>query len=117
MPTKRIDIDKDVWIEIIEEKENKIFERKEINGIIHHELKSTPSRISIRRKVANAYNKDLSTVFVKSIRTNYGQGMSNVHIHIYYLPEHAKKYETQYIVDRNGGFTLEESQENKEGNR
>ncbi len=105
--SKKINIDNEVWLEVLEEKENKLLERLEINGIVHHELKSTPSRIALRKVLSQAYGKDISQVFVKSIKTRYGQGISNVHIHIYNTPEFAKKYELKYIVDRNGGYTLE----------
>ncbi|AFZ70003.1 ribosomal protein S24E [Caldisphaera lagunensis DSM 15908] len=105
--SKKINIDNDVYLEVLDEKENKLLERLEVYGIVHHELKSTPSRITLRKILSQAYSKDISQIFVKSIKTSYGQGISNVHIHIYNTPEFAKKYELKYIVDRNGGYTLE----------
>ncbi|WP_292319324.1 30S ribosomal protein S24e [Caldisphaera sp.] len=107
MAQKKISIDNNIWLEVLSENENKLFERIEIRGLVYHELKSTPSRIAIRKAVSQAYNKDISSVFVKSIQTSYGQGLSNVHIHVYNTPEFAKKYEMKYIVERNGGYTLE----------
>jgi len=107
MAQKKINIDNNVWLEVLLEKENELFERIEVIGLAHHELKSTPSRIAIRKVVSQAYNKDISSVFVKSVQTSYGQGISNVHIHVYNTPEFAKKYEMKYIVERNGGYTLE----------
>ncbi len=107
MASKRIDISDGVWLEVLEERENKLFGRIEIDGLIHHELKPTPSRIEIRKKIAESYEKEVPVVYVKSIKTYYGRGLSRLHAHIYSSRELVERYEVRYIIDRNGGIELE----------
>lgn len=99
---KRVDLGDGSWLEVLSERRNDLLKRTEVEALAHHELKSTPARNAIREAVAKAYNKDVNAVYVKTIKTSYGVGISKVHIHVYDSHEDAVKVEPQYVLARHG---------------
>jgi len=87
--------------EIVEERHNPLIKRMEVTIKVVHIGKSTPSRGLIRLSVAKYYNVDVDRVFVREIATEYGIGVSTVHVHIYDSVERAKQFEPEYIIKRN----------------
>jgi len=61
----------------------------------------------VRLAVAKAYGVDVSRVYVRSIKTEYGIGESIAEVHIYDTKEQALKFEPKHIIERNGGVELE----------
>ena len=99
---KRIDVGDGVYIEVLREERNPLLSRLEVEGRVHHELKSTPSRASLREAIAKAYGKPTDTVYIKYIKTEYGIGVSRIHVHVYDSHDIAVKIEPTYILARHG---------------
>lgn len=99
----KIDLGEGIWAEIIKDRYNPLVGRRELLLRIHHELKSTPPRITVRMSVANALKASMDRVYVRSIRTEYGIGVSIAEVHIYDTRERALQFEPEYIIERNGG--------------
>lgn len=99
---KRIDVGDGVYIEVLREERNPLLGRLEVEGRVHHELKSTPSRASLREAIAKAYGKPADAVYIKYIKTEYGVGVSRVHVHVYDSHDLAVKVEPTYILARHG---------------
>ena len=99
----RIELEDGVWAEVVEDKYNPLIKRREIKLLIHHELKSTPMRITLRMTLAEKFGVDITRLYVRSIRTGYGIGQSIAEIHIYDTVERALQFEPKHIIDRNGG--------------
>lgn len=98
-----IDLGEGLWAEIIMDKYNPLIGRRELLLRIHHELKPTPPRITIRMQIAEKFKVGLDRVYVRSIRTEYGIGVSVAEVHIYDSRERALQFEPEYIIERNGG--------------
>ena len=108
---RRIELGSGVYVEVTVERRNELLARTEVQGIVHHELKSTPSRAELREAIAKAYNKPVDTVYIKSIKTSYGIGLSTVHVHIYDTHEAASKVEPLYILARHGEAEVKRSKQ------
>ncbi len=102
---KRIDLGDGVWAEVVSDKYNPLIKRRELDLVIHHELKPTPMRINLRLQIAEILGVEIQKVYVRSIETEYGIGRSKARIHIYDTVERAKEFEPPYIIDRNGGIS------------
>ncbi|MEM1873412.1 MAG: 30S ribosomal protein S24e [Acidilobaceae archaeon] len=89
--------------EIRREKYNPLVGRIELEVEIEHLLKPTPSRVDVRRAIAEAYGVDLERVYVRSLNTEYGVGVTRAVIHIYDSVERAKSFEPEYVIKRNEG--------------
>ena len=100
---RKIDLGEGIWAEVVEDKYNPLIGRREVKLRLHHELKPTPPRITVRMSVANAFNAGLDRVYVRSIKTEYGIGVSIAEVHIYDTRERALQFEPEYIIERNGG--------------
>ncbi len=99
---KKVEISEGVWVEVLSERRNETLKRLELDVLVHHELKSTPSRTSLREALAKAYSKPVDTVYIKYIKGEYGVGLSRAHVHIYDTHDVAVKVEPTYILARHG---------------
>ncbi len=108
---KRIDFEDGVWAEIIRDFYNPIIKRRELTLLIHHVLKPTPMRINLRLGIAEKLGVDLQRVYVRRIDSEYGIGRSKAIIHIYDSVDRVKKFEPEYIIERNGGLNPFEEEE------
>ncbi|MEB3774697.1 MAG: 30S ribosomal protein S24e [Desulfurococcales archaeon] len=101
---KRFELEDGSLAEVVRDFYNPLIGRRELTLRVSHVLKPTPMRISIRMKVAEVYGVDVSRVYVKSIRTEYGIGSSIVRVNIYDSVDRVKEFEPEYIIERNGGI-------------
>jgi Ribosomal protein S24E len=99
---KKVELGDGTWLEVLSERRNEVLKRLEVEALAHHELKSTPSRASLREAIAKAYGKPADAVYVKNIYTSYGVGLSRVHAHVYDTHEDAVKVEPTYVLARHG---------------
>ena len=104
---KIIDIGEGVWAEIIEDRYNPLIKRRELKLKINHVTKPTPMRITLRLTLAKALGVDVSRVYVRSIRTEYGIGRSIAEVHVYDSKDKVLEFEPKHIIERNGGIELE----------
>lgn len=88
--------------EIIVEEYNKLIRRREVLIKLYHTGVGTPPRSLVRSEVAKLYNVDQSQVYVKKIESEYGAGVTEIHVHIYDDPRRASIFEPEYLVKRHG---------------
>jgi len=94
-------------LKILEENENKLFNRLELYVEINHEQSPTPTRKEIKSKIAALKGVNENLVIVDSIKTSFGFPVSYVRIRIYKDENDLKKLEPKYLIKRN---TFEEEQ-------
>lgn len=89
--------------EVVSDRYNALIGRRELVLRVDHLLKPTPTRLQLRLSIARAFNTDIEKVYVRSIKTEYGIGVSKAEIHIYDNVERALAFEPKHIIERNGG--------------
>ncbi len=87
-------------IEILQERDNKPLERREIDFKIDHVGGPTPSRQDIKAKLAAQFDADPVTVVIRRMRTNFGIGLTTGSARIYNSPEIARRVENEHIIKR-----------------
>jgi small subunit ribosomal protein S24e len=88
-------------IEIKEAKKNPLIDRTEIKFHINHPNMGTPNRFDVKKKLAAMKTADENLVFIKNIRTIFGQRKVDGVAAIYGSEEAANQYEAVYIKIRN----------------
>lgn len=86
---------------IIEEKYNPLIGRKEIEVLLTHLGEVTPTRESVRSKIAALLNMDLERVVIQSIHGHFGEPRSQVIVHCYDEVEDVNVFEPKYRLKRN----------------
>ena len=87
-------------IQVIDEKNNPILNRREIAfKVIHDE--STPTRKSVVEKLAATQNSKVGLVYVDSLKTEFGKRETVGYAKIYETAERAKQIERAHIIERN----------------
>ncbi len=76
--------------QVISERVNPLLKRREIAFIIYHKNTGTPSRYSIREYFSSNFNTSLEQIYVYSISTKFGCGVSEGIVHIYDTNDAAK---------------------------
>ncbi len=89
-------------LEIENEKENKLFNRRELTVRLYHEGISTPDRKTVRNRVADLTGFAKGKVIIQSIKSTYGKDESVVEVKLYENKEDAYEYESKHILERNG---------------
>ncbi len=100
----------DFNLKIVEDKENKLIERREIQFIVEHLGNPTPSRLDIRAKLAAILDVNPETLFVIKTETEYGIGRTRGLAHIYETLERAMAIESKYIIERHQPKKKEEEE-------
>lgn len=87
--------------QVMNERVNPLLGRREIEFIVHHKNAGTPSRYSIREYFSLNFNIPLEQVYVYSIDTRFGCGISRGIVHIYDTNDVAAKIVPTHIKIRN----------------
>ena len=87
-------------IEILNERENKLLARKEIDFRVDHSGATTPSRADICAKIVAQFDADSSAVVIRSLETNFGAGITEGTARIYSDSEQMNRIELGHIVKR-----------------
>lgn len=98
---KTIKLDEKTLITVLDEKINKLFRRIDVEMYIEHIFSGTPSRSFVKTIVAKLYGVSEENVIVKNVSSEYGLGVSKVHVHIYSDLDYMKKVELKHILKRN----------------
>ncbi len=114
---RRIDLGNGSYLEVGVERRNELLARSELQAVVHHELKPTPSRAELREAIAKAYNKPADAIYIKTIKTGYGVGLSTVHVHVYDTHEAATKVEPLYVLARHGEAEVRGSKQRGAGKK
>ncbi len=88
-------------ITITEEKYNPLIGRKEVNVLITHLGEVTPTRETVRSKIAAQINMDLDHVVIQSVNGHFGEPRSQVIAHCYDQVEVVTVYEPNFRLKRN----------------
>jgi small subunit ribosomal protein S24e len=88
-------------IKDMNEYENVLLNRRELNFILFHPGEPTPTRQVIRNKVASEYAVDLDLVYVYELNPEFGRGSTKCLVYIYDSKEFAEKMIPKYIKKRN----------------
>jgi small subunit ribosomal protein S24e len=111
-------------VNIINEEENKLFNRKEIRFEVNHEGSDTPKLIDVRRALAQKTGTDTSHVVIDGFKTLFGIGRTIGDARIYKDMDELKDYEPNYLLKRNKIIEdealeagKEEAEENKEAKK
>jgi small subunit ribosomal protein S24e len=87
-------------IQVIEEKNNPLLNRREVKfRIIHDDV--TPSRKSVVDRLAATMNSKRGMVIVDNIKTEFGKLESIGYAKIYESEERARQVERTHITERN----------------
>ncbi len=99
-PLKTATLEDGSVINVLRERDNKVVGRLEVEGILTHMNKGTPSRKAIKSAMAKLYNKSEELVVIKYIRSEYGMGRSKIKAHIYNDIQRLKLFEPEYLLKR-----------------
>ncbi|MCF0226010.1 MAG: 30S ribosomal protein S24e [Methanobrevibacter sp.] len=88
-------------INIIEEKENKVFNRKEIKFYVEYDGESTPKVLDIKSKLVALLNTKKDLVIVDNVQPHYGEPKALGYAKIYATPGDLKYIEREFIIAKN----------------
>ncbi|MBS7648639.1 MAG: 30S ribosomal protein S24e [Candidatus Bathyarchaeia archaeon] len=88
-------------IKILSNKRNELLKRNEIIFRLSHDGLPTPSRIEVKKELANMLKVDSEAVFVRRIESITGTMMAVGEAHIYDSQAYAKEIEPEHIIIRN----------------
>jgi small subunit ribosomal protein S24e len=97
-------------INVIEEKENPLLNRRELQIKIEHPA-GTPARIEVKNAVAAELKVEPQRVIVGSMKAAFGKKETIAYIKIYESPENARQIEAEHILKRNAPPTEESAME------
>lgn len=100
-------------LEIIEQKENKLLERKEIRIKVAFNG-ATPKREELRKKIIELLKSDAEKTIVDSLRTQFGKKEAIVEARIYSSKEKAIEIEPEHIIEKNFKKQEEKNEEQVE---
>ncbi len=87
-------------IEILQNRENKLVERVEVEFRVHHPGKPTPSRREVLEELAKKLGSDPELVVIRRISTPHGRTYSSCLAHVYKSKERMLSVEPRYILER-----------------
>ena len=89
-------------VKIVSAKDNPLLKRKEVAFRVEHGVQArTPTRLEVKRAVANELKVSEELVFVERMQTLTGTGTAVGAANVYVGLEQAKSIEPDYIVKRN----------------
>jgi len=89
-------------IKVISERYNPLLKRKEIIFQVHHEQTGgTPSRLEVRKALAEVLKTELDLVYVKKVSTRTGTLTAVGTANVYDSVEQAKFVEPEHVILRN----------------
>jgi small subunit ribosomal protein S24e len=89
-------------LKIISKEYNLLMKRKEVAFRVEHAQNGgTPTRIKVRKQIAELLKKDLKLVYVKKLKTKTGTMVALGEANAYDSVEQAKLVEPKHIIARN----------------
>lgn len=89
-------------IEYTSEKDNALFERKEVCFVVDHDREATPGRNAVAEEIAKKYGSQRNLVVIEKLESEYGVGKSKGYAKVYANKKAALKYENGKLLKRNG---------------
>lgn len=88
-------------IEFIEEKENKLFNRKEIKFYVDYDGEATPKILDIKSKLVALLNTKKELIVVDNVQPHYGEPKALGYAKVYETVDDLKYIETQHVLAKN----------------
>ena len=88
-------------IEFIEEKENKLFNRKEIKFYVDYDGEATPKILDIKSKLVALLNTKKDLIVVDNVQPHYGEPKALGYAKVYATVEDLKYIETNHVLAKN----------------
>ena len=88
-------------IEFIEEKENKLFNRKEIKFYVDYDGESTPKILDIKSKLVALLNTKKELLVVDNVQPHYGEPKALGYAKVYETVDDLKYIETNHVLAKN----------------
>ncbi|WP_296790969.1 30S ribosomal protein S24e [uncultured Methanobrevibacter sp.] len=88
-------------IEFIEEKENKLFNRKEIKFYVDYEGEATPKALDIKSKLVALLNTKKELLVVDNVQPHYGEPKALGYAKVYETVDDLKYIETEHVIAKN----------------
>jgi len=85
---------------VLQETENKLFSRKEINLEIDHKNAQTPSRAELYKFMSVKFKAPAEQIVMKKMKTGFGSNKSVLKVYIYDNAEVISKIENKHFVAR-----------------
>lgn len=70
-------------MKILEEKEDKLLNRKRLTILVEHTQKPTPKKEDLKHQVAELLKIDKDLIVLKHIYSDYGSGRSKIIVNVY----------------------------------
>lgn len=88
-------------IEFIEEKENKLFNRKEIKFYVDYDGEATPKILDIKSKLVALLNTKKELLVVDNVQPHYGEPKALGYAKVYETVNDLKYIETNHVLAKN----------------
>ena len=100
-------------IEFIEEKENKLFNRKELKFYVDYDGEATPKILDIKSKLVALLNTKKELLVVDNVQPHYGEPKALGYAKVYETVEDLEYIETKSVIAKNTEAS-EEAEEDEE---
>ncbi|MBQ2353613.1 MAG: 30S ribosomal protein S24e [Methanobrevibacter sp.] len=88
-------------IEFIEEKENKLFNRKEIKFYVDYDGEATPKVLDIKSKLVALLNIKKELIVVDNVQPHYGEPKALGYAKVYDTVDDLTYIETKHVIAKN----------------
>ena len=88
-------------IEFIEEKENKLFNRKEIKFYVDYDGEATPKVLDIKSKLVALLNTKKDLIVVDNVQPHYGEPKALGYAKVYDTVDDLTYIETKHVIAKN----------------
>lgn len=97
-------------IEVVKKGENVFMQRMEVSFVVKHEGEGTPTRDTIREKLAAMFKSPKEGVIVAYMKSDFGSGSTAGYAKLYKSKDGALKTETKPILVRNKLIEVEKKE-------
>ncbi|MDD5959977.1 30S ribosomal protein S24e [Methanobrevibacter wolinii] len=101
-------------IEIIEQNENKIFNRNEVKFFVNYEGEATPKVLDIKNKLVAMLDSQKDLLVVDTVKPFYGEPKALGYAKVYATKDDLDYIETESVVLKNTEPSEEPSEEDEE---
>ena len=88
-------------IDIFEEKENKVFNRKEIKFYVDYDGEATPKVLDVKSKLVALLNTKKELIVVDNVQPHYGEPKALGYAKVYDTVEDLEYIETKHVISKN----------------
>ena len=88
-------------IEFIEEKENKVFNRKEIKFYVDYDGEATPKLLDVKSKLVALLNTKKELIVVDNVQPHYGEPKALGYAKVYDTVDDLKYIEAKHVIAKN----------------